>query len=76
MLTYLFQIRFKYRHGQMFGTEFRIIPCRISSKTDYNDFAVTPLTECRDIDTLLNQLKHVSRHISNPVASYPLEWER
>ncbi len=76
MLTYLFQIRFKYRHGQMFGTEFRIIPCRISSKTDYNDFAVTPLTEGRDIDTLLSQLKHVARHISNPVASYPMEWER
>ncbi len=76
MLTFLFQIKFKYRRGQMYGTEFRIIPCRISSKTDYNDFAVTPLTETRYIDTVLNTLKKQGQFIQNPVASYPLEWER
>ena len=76
MLTFLFQIRFKYRRGEMYGTEIRIIPCRISSKTDYNDFAVTPLTETRYIDTVLNTLKKQGQFIRNPVATYPLEWER
>lgn len=76
MLTYLFQIKFKYRRGQMYDTDFRIIPCRISSKTDYNDFAVTPLTETRYIDTVLSKLKESGRHISSPVETYPLEWER
>ena len=76
MLTYLFQIRFKYRRGEMYGTDFRIIPCRISSKTDYNDFAVTPLTETRYIDTILSTLEKEGQFISNPVSSYPLEWEK
>ena len=76
MLTFLFQIRFKYRRGEMYGTDFRIIPCRISSKTDYNDFIVTPLTETRYTDTVLNTLKNHGAYIKNPVAAYPLEWEK
>ncbi|MBQ6574828.1 MAG: CapA family protein, partial [Lachnospiraceae bacterium] len=76
MLTYVFQIRFKYRRGEMYGTDFRIIPCRISSKTDYNDFAVTPLSETRYIDTVLTTLKKEGAFISNPVTNYPLEWEK
>ena len=74
MLTYLFQIRFKYRRGEMFGTDFRIIPCRISSKQDYNDFAVTPLTETRYIDTILSTLRNYGSKIDHPVENYPLEW--
>ncbi len=76
MLTYLFQVRFKYRRGEMYGSDFRIIPCRISSKTDYNDFAVTPLTETRYIDTILSTLRKEGSFLSNPVTSYPLEWEK
>ena len=75
MLTYLFQIRFKYRRGEMYGTDFRIIPCRISSKQDYNDFAVTPMTETRYIDTILNTLRNYGSKIDNPVDHYPLEWD-
>jgi poly-gamma-glutamate synthesis protein (capsule biosynthesis protein) len=73
MLTYLFQIRFKYRRGEMFGTDFRIIPCRISSKQDYNDFAVTPLTESRYIDTILSTLRNYGSKVDHPVENYPLE---
>ena len=76
MLTFVFQIKFKYRRGEMYGTDFRIIPCRISSKTDYNDFAVTPVSEARYIDTILNTLKKEGKYLSNPVSTYPLEWER
>ena len=75
MLTYLFQIRFKYRRGEMFGTDFRIIPCRISSKQDYNDFAVTPLTETRYVDTILSTLRSYGSKIDHPVEHYPLEWD-
>lgn len=75
MLTYLFQIRFKYRRGEMFGTDFRIIPCRISSKQDYNDFAVTPLTETRYIDTIFSTLRNYGSKIDHPVENYPLEWD-
>ena len=75
MLTFLFQIRFKYRKGELWSTSFRIIPCRISSKQDYNDFTITPLTETRYIDTVLSSLKKNGANIENPVSSYPLEWE-
>ena len=75
MLTFLFQIRFSYKKGELWKTSFRIIPCRISSKQDYNDFAVTPLTETRYIDTVLSTLKEHGKYIDNPVSSYPLEWE-
>lgn len=75
MLTFIFQIRFKYRKGELWNTSFRIVPCRISSKQDYNDFAVTPLTETRYIDTVLSSLKKNGSKIDNPVPNYPLEWE-
>ncbi len=75
MLTFVFQIRFKYRRGELYGTAFRIIPCRISSKQDYNDFTVTTLTETRYIDTVLSTLKKHGQYLDNPVSSYPLEWE-
>ncbi len=75
MLTFVFQIRFKYRRGELWGTSFRIIPCRISSKQDYNDFTVTPLTETRYIDTVLSTLKKHGQYLENPVSGYPLEWE-
>ena len=74
MLTFLFQIRFKYRRGEMFGTDIRIVPCRISSKTDYNDFIVTPLTDNFTINTIMTTLRDHGSHINNPLASYPLEW--
>lgn len=75
MLTYIFQIRFIYKKGELSKTNFRIVPCRISSKQDYNDFAVTPLTETRYIDTIISTLTSHGKYIDNPVSSYPLEWE-
>ncbi len=74
MCTYVFQIRFKYKDGELNDSEFRIVPCRISSKQDYNDFAVTPLTEKRNIDTVLSLLQKHGEYLKNPVPSYPLEW--
>ena len=42
MSTYIFQLRVRVRDGVASSEEFKIIPCRISSRTDYNDFAPTP----------------------------------
>ena len=44
MSTFIFQTRFRIKNGEIIANPFRIIPCRISSKTDYNDFAPTPYT--------------------------------
>ncbi len=78
MLTFIFQIRFKMKDGEIVGTPFRIIPCRISSRRDYNDFAITPLTEPANITTVINTLTNRSniKNLEYAVTTYPLEWEQ
>lgn len=75
MFTFIFQTRFRIKDGQIIGNPFRIIPCRISSRKDYNDFAITPLTDQSNISTILNTMKNNSKNLDYAVSSYPLEWE-
>ena len=75
MYTFIFQTRFKMRDGALVQNTFRIIPCRISSRKDYNDFAITPLTEQTNIDTVIKTLKSSGKNLDYAVESYPLEWE-
>ena len=77
MFTFIFQVRFKVKDGEIVGTPFRIIPCRISSRKDYNDFAITPLTEPANITTVINTLTNKSniKNLEYAVTTYPLEWE-
>lgn len=74
MSTFLFQIRFKVKDNAAEPFGFRIIPCRISSRTDYNDFAITPYDQEFNIDSLINTLIENGKHIENPVSKYPLEF--
>ncbi len=75
MSTYIFQTRFRVFNGAATPEGFRIIPCRISSRTDYNDFAPTPYTSDSSIQSVLNVLKDNGRFLDNPVPGYPLDWE-
>ena len=75
MYTFIFQNRYKFKNGQIVQNIFRIIPCRISSRKDYNDFAITPLTEKTNIDTVINTLKQAGKGLTYAVAEYPLDWE-
>lgn len=75
MFTFIFQTCFRIKDGQIIGNPFRIIPCRISSRKDYNDFAITPLTDQSNITTILNTMKNNSKNLDYAVSSYPLEWE-
>ncbi|MBR5232485.1 MAG: CapA family protein [Clostridia bacterium] len=75
MSTFIFQTRFRMKDGQIIGNSFRIVPCRISSKTDYNDFAPTPYTEQLRIDNVINTMLKNGKYIKNAVESYPLDWE-
>ncbi len=75
MYTFIFQSRFRFKNGEIFQSSFRIIPCRISSRKDYNDFAITPLDEQTNIDTVINTLKQAGKRLTYAVESYPLEWE-
>ncbi len=75
MYTFIFQNRFKFKNGQIVQNIFRIIPCRISSRKDYNDFTITPLTEQTNIDTVINTLKQAGKKLTYAVKEYPLDWE-
>ena len=77
MFTFIFQCRFRMKDGEIIGNPFRIIPCRISSRKDYNDFAITPLTEPANITTVINTLTNRQnvKNLEYAVTNYPLEWE-
>ncbi|NLG57663.1 MAG: CapA family protein [Clostridiales bacterium] len=75
MSTFLFQIRFNVKDHEVTSDAFRIIPSRISSKTDYNDFAPTPFTDQRLIDNVINVLKSNGKGLEYAVDFYPVDWE-
>lgn len=75
MYTFIFQTQFKVKDGEIMSNAFRIIPCRISSRKDYNDFAITPLTEVTNIDTVINTMLSAGKKLDYAVEAYPLEWE-
>ncbi len=77
MCTFIFQCRFRIRDGEIVDNPFRIIPCRISSRRDYNDFAITPYTETENIKTVINTLtkRENVKNLEYAITTYPLEWE-
>jgi len=79
MFTFIFQVRFRYKNGEAATDSFRIIPCRISSRKDKNDFAITPLkdNEKDKIQIILDTLKDRTntKNLPYAVENYPLEWE-
>lgn len=75
MSSFIFQTRFSVKDGSAQPYGFRIIPMRISSKTDYNDFIPTPFTDQRLIDNVINVLQSNGKKLEYAVASYPMDWE-
>lgn len=74
MSSFLFQMRWRAHENTITQEGWRIIPIRISSRSDYNDFAPTVLEKATAIDGLLTTLKENGKKLENPVAEYPLTW--
>ena len=74
MTSFIFQTRFRERDGVITNEGFRIIPIRISSRKDRNDFIPTPLTEATATDAVVTVLKSNGRKLEYAVDSYPLTW--
>ena len=72
MATFLFQIRMRLKDGELTNEAFKIIPCRISSRTDYNDMAPTPYTKDSHIEAVLKTLRQNGKKLEYAVESYPL----
>ena len=75
MSSIIFQTRFRIRDGQVSNDGFRIIPIRISSRTDRNDFIPTVLEKATAIDSVVNTMKENGRKLQYAVEEYPLEWK-
>ncbi len=75
MSTFIFQTKFGVRDGLASPLGFRIIPCRISSKTDYNDFIPTPFAQQRLIDNVVNVLLSNGKKLQHAVTAYPVDFE-
>ena len=74
MATFLFQIRMRVRDGEVSDDGIKIIPCRISSRTDYNDFTPTPYTRETNIEAVISTLKRNSGSLEYALEDYPLLW--
>ncbi len=74
MSSFLFQTRFRLKNGEITNEGFRIIPIRISSRTDRNDFVPTVLTKENAIDAVVSTLKENGKRLDYAVDEYPLEW--
>ena len=77
MNSYIFQTRFRIdKFGDISNTGFRIIPIRITSMKDKNDYTPTPVTDGMKIDGIINTLKDNGRkYLDYPVPEYPLDWK-
>ena len=74
MATFLFQIRMRVRDGVPSSEQIKIIPCRISSRTDYNDFAPTPYTKDTNIEAVIKTLRQNGKSLDYALEDYPLKW--
>ncbi len=74
--TFVFQTKFRVKDGVATPDGFIIIPSRISSRTDYNDMCPTPFTKEENIEAVLKTLRENGKKLANPVAEYPLSWDK
>ena len=75
MSTFIFQTRFRFKNGELVANPFRIIPCRISSKSNENDFAPTPYDTDLQVNNVINTMLKNSKKLEYAVDYYPLDWE-
>lgn len=78
MNSYIFQTRFKVSKDRstVTNTGFRIIPIRITSLKDKNNYVPTPITDEGKIEGIITMLKDNGRkYLEFPVSEYPLEWK-
>ena len=75
MNSIIFQTRFRIsKSGEISNTGFRIIPIRISSVKDRNDYTPTPITDDMKIEGIITTMKDNGKGYG--VEEYPLKWDQ
>ena len=75
MTSIIFQIRFRVKDGAVSFKDFRVVPIRISSNKDANNYIPTVFEDGYSRDSVLNTLKDNSKGLPNAVTEYPLEFQ-
>ena len=75
MSTFIFQARYRMKDGEVMSSQFRIIPGRISSRKDYNNFILTPYDDKLSIENVISVLKSNGKNLKYAADVYKLEWE-
>ena len=74
MNSIIFQTRFRVtKSGDISNTGFRIIPIRITSVKERNNYTPTPVTDDMRIEGIISTMKDNGKGYGVP--EYPLEWE-
>ena len=76
MSSIMLQARFRIKEGKVSFRDFRIIPIRISSRKDKNDFVPTPFESGAQVDSILSTLKSNGRSLDYAVEDYPLSFDQ
>lgn len=74
MASFIFQVRLRVKDGVAESDSFKIVPIRISSRTDYNDFAPTPYVKDTNIEAVVKTLLSNGKKLDYAVEEYPLKW--
>ena len=77
MTSIMFQIRFRIKDHKISYKDFRIIPIRISSRKDRNDFIPTPFDPGAETDSILSVLRSRdnTKDLPYAVKDFPLSFD-
>ncbi len=76
MTAIMFQIRYRIKDHKVSYKDFRIIPIRISSRKDLNDFIPTPFSPGAETDSILSVLRSRdnTRDLQYAISDFPLSF--
>lgn len=75
MSSFLFQLHIRIRHDVLTQEGFRILPIRISSRTDKNDLIPSLLNKAAAVDSIITTLNENGKGLPFTVEEYPLSWQ-
>ena len=74
MTSFIVQVKLRIRDGKATSDALRIIPIRISSRTERNTLVLTPLTHVTALDSIVAMLLENGKSLPHALTRYPLSW--
>ena len=74
MSAFMVQMRWRMRDGVISQEGICLVPIRISSRTDRNDFTPSLMDKVTSVDSIITTLKENGRTLEFALEDYPLAW--